>query len=167
MKKILILIASQNKNKELAQHINVSFESKGVVVTLVDLVALDLPLYSSVQQAKVGIPSEINALFEACENSHGFVFVAPEYNGGIPPVLTNALAWLSVKGKHWREVFNRKVAGSATFSGGEGMNLIIGLRTQLAYVGLTIIGRTLQVNYKKELNPESLVDFTDQIVSKL
>ena len=70
-------------------------------------------------------------------------------------------------GKDWRDAFNRKVAGIATFSGGEGMNLIIGLRTQLAYVGLTVIGRTLQVNYKKPLNPDSLVDFTVQIASRV
>ena len=160
-------MASQSKNKELAEKISASLESKGADVTLIDLVSMDLPLYSSLSQSKVGIPSEINKLYDACIASDAFVFVAPEYNGGLPPVLTNAIAWLSVKGKNWRDAFNKKVAGIATFSGGEGMQLIIGLRTQLAYIGLTVIGRSLSANYKKELKEESLTDFSDQLVSKV
>ena len=160
-------MASQSKNKELAEKIAVSLEAKGADVKLIDLVSMDLPLYSSLSQSKVGIPSEINNLFDICIESNGFVFVAPEYNGGLPPVLTNAIAWLSVKGKDWRDAFNQKVAGIATFSGGEGMQLIIGLRTQLAYIGLTVIGRSLSANYKKELKEESLIDFSDQLIAKV
>ena len=167
MKQITVFLSSQNKNKELAAEIVTSLEANNLSVNLIDLVELDFPLYSSKTQDRIGTPNELMKLYDQCKASDGFIFVAPEYNGGIPPVLTNALAWLSVIGKDWRDAFNRKVAGIATFSGGEGMNLIIGLRTQLAYVGLTVIGRTLQVNYKKPLNPDSLVDFTAQIASRV
>ena len=165
MKKILIFLASQNKNKELAEAILKSLKNNTCEVEIIDLVDMDLPLYSSKKQAEQGVPQGIADLFNECQAANRFIFISPEYNGGIPPVLTNVLAWLSVMGKNWRDAFNRKVAGIATFSGGEGMQLIIGLRSQLAYVGLTVIGRSLQVNYNKPLKPESLADFTDQLMS--
>ena len=166
MKKILIFLCSQNNNKQLAESIASEITEQGNAAEVMDLVALDFPLYSSAAQDQVGAPKHLSELFDACQSSDGFIFVAPEYNGGIPPVLTNALAWLSIKGKNWRDAFNQKVAGIGTFSGGEGMQLIIALRSQLAYVGLTVIGRTLQVNYKKPLNPNSLNDFVQQLLAK-
>ena len=84
----------------------------------------------------------------------------------VPPVLTNAIAWLSVFGKEWRDAFNGKVAGLATFSGGPAFNLMAILRIQLAYIGCTILGRSIQVNYNKPLSKDTLTDFIQQLNQK-
>ena len=92
-----------------------NLENYNASVSIIDLVDVDLPLYSSKVQAEQGMPSQLDALFDSCQSADGFVIVAPEYNGGIPPVLTNAIAWLSVKGEQWRDAFNAKVVGLASF----------------------------------------------------
>lgn len=167
MRKITILLASQQHNRDLANQIFSELSERNIVANIIDLVDLDLPLYSSKAQDDIGFPPQLKAVFEACQSSHGFVVVAPEYNGGIPPVLTNAIAWLSVMGKEWREAFNAKVAGIATFSGGGGMQLIIALRNQLAYLGLTVIGRAIQTTHQKPLKDDSLKDFSSQLVKQI
>ena len=57
----------------------------------------------------------------------GFIICAPEYNGSIPPVLTNIIAWLSVMGDDWRLVFNGKIGLLATHSGGGGDRRVNGI----------------------------------------
>ena len=166
MSKFIILLSSQKQNLELANSIKDECIKQGSEAEIIDLVALNLPLYSSKVQHELGMPSEINALFNDCKNAKGFVFVAPEYNGGAPPVLTNAIAWLSVFGKEWRDAFNGKVAGLATFSGGPAFNLMAILRIQLAYIGCTILGRSIQVNYNKPLSKDTLTDFIQQLNQK-
>ena len=166
MSKFIILLSSQKHNLELANSIKDEIMAQGADADIIDLVALDLPLYSAKVQNEMGVPSEINALFNQCINARGFIFVSPEYNGGVPPVLTNAMAWLSVYGKEWRDAFNAKIAGLATFSGGPAFNLMAILRIQLAYIGCTVLGRALQVNHSKPLNRDSLVDFTHQLMNK-
>ena len=36
------------------------------------------------------------------------IIVAPEYNGVMPPVLNNAMAWTSRATKNWRDAFDDK-----------------------------------------------------------
>jgi chromate reductase len=166
MSKFIILLSSQKQNLELANSIKNEILAQGSDAEIIDLVALGLPLYSSKAQNELGIPSEIDTLFNQCINARGFVIVAPEYNGGVPPVLTNAMAWLSVHGKEWRDAFNAKIAGLATFSGGPAFNLLAILRIQMAHIGCTILGRALQVNHSKPLNRDSLVDFVHQLIKQ-
>ena len=167
MSKVTLLLASQQHNRNLADRILNELNTHDIDAEIIDLVNLDLPLYSTKTQESTGIPPIVTDLFKACEASDGFVFVAPEYNGGIPPVLTNAIAWLSVNGKEWRGAFNTKIAGIASFSGGGGMQLIIALRSQLAYLGLTVIGRAIQTTHQKPLKDESLSDFAAQLIDRL
>ena len=159
MKHFILLLASQNHNQALAITVLDQLTQEGVSGEIVDLVSLNLPLYSTKQQDEHGVPNHMASLFKKrCKNSNGFIIVAPEYNGSIPPVLTNAIAWLSVA-ERMAEAFNGKVAGIATFSGGGGSHLVTGLKFQLAYIGLTVIGRSLQTSFKQALNQDSLVDF--------
>ena len=50
-----------------------------------------------------------------------FIIVAPEYNGVMPPVLNNAMAWTSRATKNWRDAFDDKIVALATHSGGGGV----------------------------------------------
>jgi chromate reductase, NAD(P)H dehydrogenase (quinone) len=164
MKTITILLASQGHNHELAQKVSAQLTSDNVTVNLVDLVALDLPLYSTIAHEQDGVPDQISTLVQQCQDAGGFVVVAPEYNGGVPPVLTNAIAWVSVSTKEWRGCFNAKPAGIATFSGSGGMQLLVTLRMQLSYLGLTLVGLPLHTNHAKPLVQDDLEAFSKQLV---
>ena len=74
----------------------------------------------------------------------------------MPPVLSNAITWITVKSDNWREVFNGKFALIGTYSGGDGHRFINSFRTQLEYMGTNVIARSISVNKNKPLNVESV-----------
>ena len=154
MKKITILTASQGKNAELGQKIKEVAE-KNFKCELVDLVELNLPLYSEDKEEK-GIPKKAKDLSDSLSESEGLVFIAPEYNGSVPPSLNNAICWISRSGKNWREAFNGKTTLIATHSGGGGHHVLMAMRQQLSFLGANVLGRQLLTNYNKELNIDSL-----------
>jgi NAD(P)H-dependent FMN reductase len=81
-------------NRALGELAAVSLESQGANVTRVDLAAFDLPLYSSALEANAFPPDalKLKALFAAQD---GLLFVSPEYNGSLSPLLKNAIDWAS------------------------------------------------------------------------
>ncbi|NNE47590.1 MAG: NAD(P)H-dependent oxidoreductase [Rhodothermales bacterium] len=54
----------------------------------------DIPMYNGDVEKK-GIPEPVIRLAEAIANADALLVVTPEYNGGIPGVLKNALDWAS------------------------------------------------------------------------
>ena len=89
-------------------------------------------------------PAELmTELSEAFTSATGFFFAAPEYNGSIPPTLSNLIAWLSTETTDFRSVFNDKPAVIATHSGGGGQKLLTSLRIQLSHLGMNVLGREL------------------------
>lgn len=164
MNKIIIISGSNNKNLEVSKEFEKSFQKKGVQSEILDLVSLNLPLYSPVAETR-GIPEVIGSLKEKVDNSKGLVFVSPEYNGGIPPVVTNFIAWISRSGdKNWRDAFNGKVAALASFSGSGGIQMLISLRTQLSYIGLNVLGRQVRATYQKELDLKDIDTVSEQLL---
>ena len=152
MSDIVIIAGSNNKNLELAKEFEKHFSTKSINSTVLDLVSLELPLYTPAEEAK-GIPEAVFKYKELMDSAKGFVFVVPEYNGGVPPVVTNLIAWISRSGdQNWRSSFNAKPAGIASFSGSGGIQALVSLRTQLSYIGLNVIGRQVRATYKEELN---------------
>ncbi len=163
-KNIVIITASEVKNLDLAQKFIQSLESLDANVSLINLVELDLPLYTSRTDAKFKgeelLKNEIPSISEA----HGFVFIAPEYNGSTPPVFNNFLAWLSRSSKDWRQFLNGKPAAIATFSGGGGFNVLLTMRTQLAFIGMNVLGRQILTHSGKALDEKSLQAVTIELV---
>ena len=154
MKKITILTASQGKNAELGQKIKEIAEKK-FNCELIDLVELNLPLYSEAEEEK-GVPKNAKDLSFSLSSSEGLIVIAPEYNGSFPPSLNNAICWISRSGKDWREAFNEKTTLIATHSGGGGQHVLMAMRQQLSFLGANVLGRQLLTNYNKELNIDSL-----------
>jgi chromate reductase len=152
--KVSILVASQGKNKELANTLNSIVEKNGATSQLIDLVELELPLYSQITE-EGGVPEKAQELNKMIKESDALIFLAPEYNGGLPPVLTNAIAWVSRDGKSWRESFNSKPALIGTHSGSGGVRALVQLREQLSYIGLNVLGRVIHTHFSKPLNEES------------
>ena len=85
---ISILVASIGNNLKLAEDFEKSLKDLGVDSKIINLVEADLPLYSTAAE-KAGKPEQAVEITETLRKSKGAVFVAPEYNGGIPPQLTN------------------------------------------------------------------------------
>ena len=161
MKNMTILIASQGKNAELGNKIKQVAE-KMFKCDLVDLVDLDLPLYSELEEEK-GIPNKAKNLSKSLEKSDCLIVIAPEYNGSVPPSLNNAICWISRSGKSWRDAFNGKSTLIATHSGGGGHHVLMAMRQQLSFLGANVLGRQLLTNYNKELNEESLNQCLEQM----
>ena len=93
-KKILLVSATRGNNYELAQELKKIIDNTTAVDTsIINLNSYDLPLYKPGIETKNETASELSVEFE---NADGFVFCAPEYNGGLPPILTNAFTWISV-----------------------------------------------------------------------
>ena len=88
-------------------------------------------------------------------NADAFIFCAPEYNGGSPPILTNAITWISLSTDNWRDGFNGKLAVIGTNSGGDGLRFLSSFRSQLEYMGTIVVPKTISVNNKKEFNIDS------------
>lgn len=156
MSDIIIISGSNNKNLELSNSFKESFSENNIESMVIDLISLDLPLYTPVEEVK-GIPAKIFEYIKLFDSAKGFVFVTPEYNGGIPPVVTNLIAWISRNGdSDWRKSFNGKPAAIASFSGSGGFQALISLRTQLSYIGLNVIGRQVRGTFKEALNPNDI-----------
>jgi len=152
-KKILLVSATRGKNYELAQELKEIIDNKTAVDTVViDLESYDLPLYKSGIETENETASDLSAKFE---NAEGFVFCAPEYNGGLPPILTNAFTWISVTTANWRDGFKDKFAVIATSSSGSGQRFLVAFRSQLEYMGTLVIPKTISVTNGQSLNRKS------------
>ena len=164
MSDVVILAGSNNKNLELANEFEKHFTAKSVKSTVLDLVSLNLPLYTPTEEVR-GIPKAVLQYKELMDNAKGFVFVVPEYNGGVPPVVTNFIAWISRSGDlNWRESFNGKPAALSSFSGSGGIQALVALRTQLSYIGLNTIGRQVRATYKEDLNLDDVNAVSDLLI---
>lgn len=164
MKKVAIIAASDNNNLSLANAFAAEVKRQGHDCAVINLSSLDLPLYSTVNENK-GTPSIIRSQIDLLNNSEAMVFVAPEYNGGIPPLLTNYIAWISRGGDdNWRACFNEKPAAIATHSGGAGTYVLIAMRSQLSFIGMNVLGREILTNYKKQLNSDSLTSVVKMLI---
>ena len=113
LNKILIVSATSASNLKLANDIhnvilNIKDIENRIEVKIVNLEKIDLPLYSRSKEKK-GYPRNLSELVEKFQWSGGLIICAPEYNGSIPPVVTNTIAWMSVITENWRDVFNQKL----------------------------------------------------------
>ena len=157
MAKIGILVASSNNNQKLGLKLKELALSQNYEVELINLVDLRLPLYSTVEEEENGIPETVLDLATKILELKAFIIVAPEYNGVMPPVLNNAMAWTSRATKDWRDAFNEKIVGLATHSGGGGAKGLQAMRIQFQHLGANILAREILTTYEKPLNEETAI----------
>ncbi len=156
-KNISIIVASDGKNLELANQIITETQDDSINFTIIRLSEYELPLYTNEEEQKNGIPKAAKELYSQLKPSHGYIFIAPEYNGSVPPIFINSIAWVSRSGNEdWREVFNEKPGIIATHSGGGGIHVLEAMQSQLSFIGVNIIARKLHTTYSKPLNLDSL-----------
>ena len=81
-------------NKQLEKALIKQFKRSGFKTTSIDLGRYDLPLY----HGDLSTPAPVKTLARKLKTCDGIVVVSPEYNGGLPPVLKNAVDWISILG---------------------------------------------------------------------
>lgn len=162
MTQIAIVSATSGNNLKLAGKLEEVAKSKGAKTVLINLEDLNLPVYTPPAEEE-GIPAKAKELAKILIDSKGMIFLGPEYNGSIPPIMNNAVAWVSRTGDDWRGAFNNKFAVVGTHSGGGGLKVCQAMRTQLEHVGCNVLARNVLTNFSKELNPES----ADAIIGSL
>ena len=164
MTDLLVIAASNGENLALAGRFAAAARHQGVDADVLDLTSLDLPLFTPRAQA-AGMPVGLPALERQLAASPRWVICAPEYNGSIPPVLTSAIAWLSVNGDDFRSLFNNRPVVIATHSGGGGHTVATALRLQLAHLGAQVVGRQLVSNGANPAKDSSIDDLVQRLIS--
>ena len=159
---VLVIAASNGQNLLLAERFAAAARVQGQIAEVLDLSAIDLPLFTPRAQA-AGTPAALAALQAQLAAAPRWVICTPEYNGSIPPVLTSAIAWLSVLGDDFRSLFNGRPVAIATHSGGGGVEVLTVLRIQLAHLGAHVVGRQLVATRAKPAKDESIDDLVAQL----
>jgi chromate reductase, NAD(P)H dehydrogenase (quinone) len=160
----LIIVASVEQNMKLAHSIHEHLGALEQTSKIIDIAALDLPMYTSTAEDEDGIPEVINTLVTEMKSAKAYIFVAPEYNYSIPPTLTNFVAWVSRVGDDFRVLFHEKAILNATFSGGGGADVLNAMRVQFTKLGAMVMPREVLANYAKPLNAESLEKTLSQLI---
>lgn len=80
-------------NQKLSKALQKKFKEAGAKTGKIDLGTYDLPLL----HADLELPAGVKKLIKRMKSFDGIVVVTPEYNGGLPPVLKNAIDWTSLE----------------------------------------------------------------------
>tara|TARA_Y100001934_G_C12267889_1_gene733330 strand:- start:58 stop:585 length:528 start_codon:yes stop_codon:yes gene_type:complete len=175
MKNILIVSSTLKNNFKLANSLNdyindisksLSYDLKTNVISLENF---DLPVYTDdnfdkyIEKYRQNI-EKLTQNFTKCD---GIIICAPEYNGSTPPIVNNAIAWISTTTDYWRDAFNNKAALVCTNSGGVGAKYITIMKLQLEHLGCVVMPRAISSNKNNPLNPESVKKILKQFIKHI
>lgn len=81
-------------NRRLQAALRAVYDEAGFETEMIDLADYPLPIFD----ADAEVPEALDALVERVRACDGVVVVTPEYNGGLPALLKNAIDYMSTKG---------------------------------------------------------------------
>ncbi len=84
--------AYSGKTADVAQH---ELGVQGAEVTRISLADYPLPIMDQDLEAEKGIPENAFHLARQIDSHDAVLICTPEYNGSIPPLLKNAIDWVS------------------------------------------------------------------------
>jgi chromate reductase, NAD(P)H dehydrogenase (quinone) len=156
--KILVIPGSTRTgslNAKLAAVTAHRFAQAGAEVTRLSLADFPLPIYDGDLQTRSGVPKNAVDLKRMIGVHHGVLFVTPEYNASVPPLLKNAIDWVSrVQDSHESrgQVFRGRAFAIAAASGGRlgGARAIAALRLILAACHALVIPDQLALAFANE-----------------
>ena len=96
--KILALCGSSRRdslNQKLLDIAALGAVDAGAQVSLIRWPDFPLPIYDADWEAEHGLPERARALKALLAEHHALLIATPEYNGGYPALLKNALDWAS------------------------------------------------------------------------
>lgn len=137
MKKIKIILGSVRTNragKAVADWVvkNINKNETAVNFELIDLININLPFMDepvSPMASKNYVHEHTKKWSRIIDSSDGFIFITPEYNHGVSPVLKNAVDFLY---QEWRD----KPVALIGYGGSGARDSIRQLREILDFVGL-------------------------------
>lgn len=123
---------------------------QGAEVTRISLSDYPLPIMDEDLEAEKGIPENAYKLARLFVAHDGILIATPEYNGSIPPLLKNAIDWISRvredAGKPLRPLPGRVVALCSSSNGHfAGIRSASHLRQVLAHIQVDVIAPQLSV----------------------
>ena len=139
-------------NAKLAAVAAYEFAQAGVDVTRISLADFPLPIYDEDLYAKSGVPKHAINLKRMIGAHQGVLIVTPEYNASVPPLLKNAIDWISrVQDPHERrgEVFRDRafaIAGASQSRLG-GSRALQALRLILSSCHANVIASQLALSF--------------------
>src|ERR1700746_2691081 len=156
------------------------FAQAGVEVTRVSLGDFPLPIYDGDLQAKSGVPKHAVNLKRMIGAHHGVLLVTPEYNSSVPPLVKNAIDWITrVQDPHearGQVLFAKPFAiDTASESRLGGTRALAALRLILSACRATVIPNQLALSFadqayddmdrlKKEADSEALKALVRQLI---
>ena len=162
MNKTIILVADEGNCLALAQDINNHLQTN-MSVSLINLLDCDFPMYTYPREASEGIAEDIKKVADDIKFAHSLVIVSPEYNGGIPPILSNAFAWFTRATDHWRDCFKEKPVLLASHSYTGAQNLFTSLQIQLTALGAVTLPRHLSVTPENPVQQANVLACCNQL----
>jgi len=122
-------------NRKLADLADRAVAAAGGEVEHISLRDYPLPIYDGDLEAEEGVPESARRLHALFRAAQGVFIVSPEYNAGTPPVLKNAVDWVSRVREHggMASAFERPVFALASASPGRfgGYRGLMALRQSL------------------------------------
>ena len=161
--KILIIPGSAragSRNVKLAAAAAHRFAQADVDVTRISLGDFPLPIYDADLQEASGIPRNALNLKRMISAHQGVLLVTPEYNASIPPLLKNAIDWVSrIQEPQERrgEVFRIRPFAIAAASEGRlgGSRALAALRLVLTACHATVIPNQLALAFADQAYDET------------
>jgi NAD(P)H-dependent FMN reductase len=156
--KILIIpgsLRSGSINARLAAVIAKEFAQANVGVTRLSLDDYPLPIYDGDLETKSGVPKSAASLERLMSAHHGIVFVTPEYNSSLPPLVKNTIDWVTRvedRGRPRGQMFRERAFALASASAGRfgGARCLAALRLVLASCRATVIPNQLALSFADE-----------------
>ncbi|MFC1492587.1 NADPH-dependent FMN reductase [candidate division KSB1 bacterium] len=146
MYKIALIIGSTREGRQsqkAAYYINSKLnEYENVETTLIDLQDYEFPMFTKNLKLHDDPDGKLNEFSDILRASDSVIIVTPEYNGGYPAVIKNALDHIG------EEIRNKPVGVVTTSSGGfGGTSVLAQLRVVLLHMGALPIPAKLPVSH--------------------
>jgi chromate reductase len=160
--KILVIpgsLRTGSLNAKLAAVAAQELARADVEVTRISLGDFPLPIYDADLETKSGVPKNAINLKRMIGTHHGVLIVTPEYNSSPPPLLKNALDWVSRvqdAHEHKGQVFRERAFALAAASAGRlgGSRCLASLRLMLSGCGASVIPNQLALSFADEAYDE-------------
>ncbi len=156
--KILVIpgsLRTGSHNARLAAAAAYQFAQAGAEVTRISLGDFPLPIYDGDLQTKSGVPKNAINLKRMIGAHQGVLFVTPEYNSSVPPLVKNTIDWVTrvqdaqeIRGQVFRDRIFAIAAASESRLGGT--RALAALRLILSACHATVIPNQLAVSFAGE-----------------
>jgi chromate reductase len=153
--KILVIpgsLRTGSLNARLAAVVAHEFALAGIDVNRLSLADYPLPIYDGDLETRGGVPRNALNLKRMIGTHQGVVFVTPEYNSSLPPLLKNAIDWVTrveERGESRGQVFRERAFALASASEGRlgGSRCLAALRLVLTGCRATVIPNQLALSF--------------------